>query len=333
MSDIVLGLATSHSPLLSLEPQMWLVRAADDRNMRRVALSDGRTLSYAELESERGALYAGEATIARFEQHAARAQQQLDRLGDELEAAAPDLVVIVGDDQEELFGPEATPAFAIYYGEEMVMHPLTEVHPNLPEWRKASSKGQWMDAAHRHPAAPDYARRLIEHLVDAGVDAAACAQVKSPEKAGFGHAFGFIVARLFRGRQTPVVPVMLNTYYPPNVPSAARCYDLGRKLATAIEASPDAMRVAVIASGGLSHFATDEDLDGAVMKGLRSHDATLLGAIARPALRSGSSEILNWILTAGAVQGLSHAWDDYIPVYRTPAGTGIGLGFACWRGT
>jgi hypothetical protein len=32
--------------------------------------------------------------------------------------------------------------------------------------------------------------------------------------------------------------------------------------------------------------------------------------------------------------GMSHSTmvtlDEYIPVYRTPAGTGCGLGFACW---
>ena len=35
----------------------------------------------------------------------------------------------------------------------------------------------------------------------------------------------------------PVVPVLLNTYYPPNAPSAARCYDIGRKLREAIAES------------------------------------------------------------------------------------------------
>jgi hypothetical protein len=205
------------------------------------------------------------------------------------------------------------------------------VHPNLPEWRKTSSKGQWMDDAHRHPASPDYARRLIEQLVDADVDVAVCSQVAAPEKAGFGHAFGFIVARLFRGRQTPIAPVPLNTYYPPNVPSAARCYDIGRKLRAAIEASPDDLRVAIVASGGLSHFATDADLDEGVMKALASGDSAALRGLPRPALRSGSSEILNWVLTAGALEGMRYAWGEYIPVYRTPPGTGIGLGFACWR--
>ena len=150
-------------------------------------------------------------------------------------------------------------------------------------------------------------------------------------KAGLGHAFGFISKRPFRGRNYPMVPLLLNTYYPPNVPTAARSHDIGRALRTAIEASPDNLRVAVIASGGLSHFATDEVLDRTVMDALASGDAEPLRALPRPALRSGSSEILNWVLTAGAVDRLPHAWGEYIPIYRTPAGTGVGLGFACWR--
>jgi hypothetical protein len=48
-------------------------------------------------------------------------------------------------------------------------------------------------------------------------------------------------------------------------------------------------------------------------------------------LRSGSSEILNWILAAGALEGLTADWTRYLPVCRTPAGSGIGMGFLIWR--
>ena len=54
---------------------------------------------------------------------------------------------------------------------------------------------------------------------------------------------------------------MMNTYYPPNQPNPKRCYDFGRTLRSAIEAWPTKARVAILASGGLSHFVVDEDLD------------------------------------------------------------------------
>ena len=59
-------------------------------------------------------------------------------------------------------------------------------------------------------------------------------------------------------------------------------------------------------------------------------DAAALGSIPRRALNLGSSEILNWIILYGVVEDLTPSWNEYIPVQRTPAGTGIGLGFATW---
>src|SRR5437762_7097765 len=103
MSEIVLGLASSHSPLLTFPAEVWLERAQDDKKMSRLTMSDGRTLTYDQLHAERGPLYEANATLANLSLQQEAAQACLDRLADELEAAAPDLVVIVGDDQEELF--------------------------------------------------------------------------------------------------------------------------------------------------------------------------------------------------------------------------------------
>jgi 3-O-methylgallate 3,4-dioxygenase len=127
------------------------------------------------------------------------------------------------------------------------------------------------------------------------------------------------------------VPVFVNTYYPPNVPSAARCYELGRALRRAVESWPGTARVAVIASGGLSHFVVDEELDSRVLSGITGRDAGILGSLTRDQMRSGTSEILNWIVAAGALENLSATVLDYVPGYRTPAGTGAGMAFARWE--
>jgi hypothetical protein len=76
---------------------------------------------------------------------------------------------------------------------------------------------------------------------------------------------------------------------------------------------------------------TDEALDNGVLDALRERNVEHLRSIPTRALRSGSSEILNWILAAGALQGLSAEWSKYVPIYRTPVGTGIGMGFMIWR--
>jgi hypothetical protein len=147
---------------------------------------------------------------------------------------------------------------------------------------------------------------------------------------GEGHAFGFVHTWLMRGDAPPVVPVFMNTYFPPNLPSPRRCYRLGQAIAEAVEAYPGDARVGIIASGGLSHFTVDEALDTTVLRALQDKDATTLQTLPPKKLQGGSSEIRNWICAAGALEALPMRWSDYQPGYRTPAGTGTGLGFALW---
>jgi hypothetical protein len=63
------------------------------------------------------------------------------------------------------------------------------------------------------------------------------------------------------------------------------------------------MRVAVAASGGLSHFVVDEILDRRVLDAIKKKDAQRLRSLPRGALHSGSSEILNWVMVAGLSEG------------------------------
>jgi 3-O-methylgallate 3,4-dioxygenase len=151
-----------------------------------------------------------------------------------------------------------------------------------------------------------------------------------PEGEGEGHAFGFVHQRIMKDVPIPVVPIFLNTYYPPNQPSPRRCYKLGQAIREAVEGYPQKLRIGVVASGGLSHFTVDEALDGEIIRALREKDASALQELPRQQLNSGSSEIRNWICAAGALEHLDLRWVHYCPGYRTPAGTGTGLCFASW---
>lgn len=330
MAKLVLGIGASHSPLMALEARRWAERAADDRRNQRLNTPDGRYISYDQLAAETGSPWEAEATEARFVERDGACQAALDRLADELAAARPDIVVIVGDDQGELFSPSAMPALGVFHGAEIVMHPR-EITQATPAWRSAVAKGYAMDAAHVFPGHPDLAGAIIAGLTEREFDVGAYSRVEAPEAFGFGHAYGFIIARLFKGRSIPVVPVLLNTYFPPNVPTPKRCYDLGRALGEVVAAYPDDLRIAVAASGGLSHFVVDEALDREIVDAIRSGQAAALGRLPRHRLISGSSEILNWVVTAGMVEGLANAWAEYYPIRRTPAGTGIGAAFTAWR--
>lgn len=330
MAEIVLAIGTSHTPLLALDGERWGERGADDMKNPALVLTDGRTLSYDALEAERGPRFADQCTVERFSEIDAASQRALDRMADQIEAADVDVVVVIGDDQDELFGKDNIPAFAIYYGDEVVMHPkvLTESDPN---WRVPVRVGYAMDEAHRFPGAPNFAEFLICEMIERDVDVGAARTVPDPEKYGFGHAFGFVVKRLFRERAIPMVPVLLNTYFPPNAMTPKRCYDVGIQLRKAIESYPDDLRVAVIASGGLSHFVTDAELDERIIAALIENDRATLSSVPVDALLSGSSEIRNWIMLGGLLPPMTHDWSEYYPIYRTPAGTGVGAGFAVWR--
>ena len=333
MAEIVLGIGTSHSPLLTFDADMWMERATDDRRNQALTLSDGRTLSYDALLAERGPVREAESRLRCLHYQVDRCEAALGRLADAIEAAEPDIVLVVGDDQDELFKPANTPSIALFCGAEIVMRPLGELMKKPPEWMRQALAGYAMDTIHCFPGAADFALQLVERLMDEGVDLGVYSTLEDPAKAAFGHAFGFVAHRLFKGRRIPMIPLLLNTYYPPNVIRPARCHDIGAMIAKAVAKIPGNDRIAVIASGGLSHFVTDADLDKIVLDGLKSGDAEALRALPMEALRQGSSEILCWVLAGGAFSLLPHIWSDYVPVYRTPAGTGIGLAFGVWGGT
>src|SRR6266852_6217708 len=171
------------------------------------------------------------------------------------------------------------------------------------------------------------ARHLIDALIEREFDIAASDGV--PDGEGEGHAIGFVHKRIMQ-EVVPIVPVCINTYYPPNQPTPKRCYRLGQAIRAAVESYPGDARVGIIASGGLSHFVVDEALDRGLFDLFRRKDAAAIEGLPREKLNSGSSEIRNWICVAGAVEHLALEWSLYEPGYRTPAGTGTGLGFAFW---
>jgi hypothetical protein len=89
--------------------------------------------------------------------------------------------------------------------------------------------------------------------------------------------------------------------------------------------------VGIVASGGLSHFFVDEELDRHVLAVLARNDGDAVAALPAAKLESGSSEIRNWLAAAGALEHLDMELVDYVPCYRSEAGTGVGMAFAVWR--
>src|SRR5579862_6997821 len=329
MAEIVIGLGTSHSPLCATDAPMWEQRAISDRTNPELYDLDGELRSYDDL-ARINRSYEREASAENLAQQARMVEASLDRLADALAAAHPDVVLIVGDDQHELFDAGNLPAISIFYGDKGITHTFGTRRIGDPEFMRVLSKAYAMDEHREFECDGEFARGLIEHLIESGIDIGACGKVSTPDTHGFGHAYGFVMTRLMTRVRARIVPVLLNTYYPPNQPTPARCYAIGRAIRAAIDASPLRRRVAVIASGGLSHFVTNEPLDRRIIHALKMGDGTDLCRLPAKLLKSGASEIRNWIAVAGMLDGVKTTWVEYVPVYRTPAGTGIGLAFARW---
>ncbi len=327
MAQIVLGVGTSHTPMLNAPLGDWSRFIERDR-LRPHLDKEGRPRTYQELEQLADARMHEQLTPEVFARRHSAALAEVERLGALLRRAELDTLIVVGDDQKELYDDGNMPAILLYRGQTIRNVPLRD-HPG-PDWaRQASAKYFEADRPREYPVNVELAMHLIDSLMEQEFDLS-CSDRLAPD-AGEGHAFGFVHNRLLQGTPIPVVPVFLNTYYPPNQPSPGRCYRLGQAIRQAVECFPADTRIGVIASGGLSHFTVDEELDGRVMQALRNKDVAALSALPRQLLQSGNSEIRNWICMAGAAEHLALRSMEYIPAYRTPAGTGTGLCFAHWN--
>jgi 3-O-methylgallate 3,4-dioxygenase len=319
MAKLEFGFGTAHGSQVSLPPDMWSVHAA---------LDEQRT-NFEELLAVHGDSLASVVTPEVFATKHARVQTAITRLRDALTSAAPDVIVIIGDDQKELFLDDCLPAMAVFWGKE-----IWDLPPDLEAMAPSHRAAAWAFHASEAEAYPTHAelgRVIIERSVAAGFDVAQL--TRQPKGRSLGHAYTFIKRRVMNGAHTPMVPIFLNTYVPPNQPTVTRCIDFGRALGQAILDWECDLRVAVAASGGLSHFVIDEALDTTVIEGLRTGDFDSLRRIPSDAMASGTSEILNWLVAGAAldVAGLTMELVDYIPGYRSLAGTGVGMTFSLWE--
>jgi aromatic ring-opening dioxygenase catalytic subunit (LigB family) len=326
MAEIVFGAGTSHSPLLAAPPHMWAERADQDRRNPMLYDNTGVIRSFDELATAAADRYADACTMAVWEANWNRCQAALDRLRGDFRRADPDVVLVIGDDQHELFNDTNQPAMAISAAAEMKTGVLDD-HDS--EFFKEAARGYLMDAEFEFAGHADLAEDLVKGLMNEGFDVAWMSA--APPGTGFGHAYGFPIRKFLQPNPVPVIPFMLNTYFPPNQPSPRRCFELGRALRAAAAASPIDARIAILASGGLSHFVVNESLDHTVLDAIANKDADTLCNLPAALLDSGSSEIRNWITAAGAMAGHDVAWHEYVPIVRSPAGTGCGMGFLGWQ--
>ena len=316
-----------HSGMLGKPPETWLEDGERDRKNPTLWYRT-RTWTYPELEAERigegfAQFLSVEERRARFE----RCNRALDEMGRIFREANPDVVIVIGKDQKEIF-VDMTPSLSIYSGAEIY---------NGPPQRNVYAP----DHAVTYPAYPELAQYLFKALAADGFDLNdliswppnVWMRTVTPHPPIVPHGFSFVYHRILDNRPPPSVPIIMNTFYPPTQPSMSRAIEFGHALLKAIKAWDSDKTVAVVASGGLSHFVCDEAFDREVMGMLQAYDFDALAKIDDRYYQSGTSELKLYVPVMCVMQDLGAEMTllDYVPCYRTEAGTGEGMGFMYWK--
>ena len=235
-------------------------------------------------------------------------------LGRRINAACADVLIVFSPDHWVNFFIDNLPSICVGMG---------ETHDGPPE--------PWL-SAFPHKQLAGHAR-LAQHLVER-----AFARGFEPSvsyKLALDHGFCIPLWKANLDPLPAIVPVIINTVEPP-FPTVARCFELGRAIADAVKSFPGPLRVAMLATGGLSHSigeATMGQIDVAFDRECLQHfasgdrDALLAFLDQRlPAAGNGAAEVRNWV-AAHAAAG-THGFD--LIHYSAMPEIYVGCGLASW---
>jgi 2,3-dihydroxyphenylpropionate 1,2-dioxygenase len=217
------------------------------------------------------------------------------QIGRELEESKPDAVIVIGSDHLETFFLSSVPTFAILSG----------------EFSHAEFAGRRYDL----PIHQGLAEDLLDKLMSAGFD------LGYSQDAVLGHAFAAVYEWVIEKRPIPVVPLFVNAYLPP-LPTAKRCAELGKAIAKVIAARPE--RVAIVASGGMSHFPgtwkypkPDFDFDyWAISQMEKGNHDVLINLTNEQFDEVGNTEMLSWMIMFGAIGNQPGELVTYQPTWH-----------------
>jgi 3-O-methylgallate 3,4-dioxygenase len=306
MARIVIGGAQSRSPMFRTEPSRWAELGERDKTSRNLFDIDGAQMTYDQVQARVSPSIAAEITPQRFESRYRAVREANQQILQAFAAANPSSVVMIGDDENEIFTDDATrPKLAVYHGKTLAWGP---------------------DGA-EYPVAVEFTDHIITELRSAGYDLKVLDRVPDgrPTPHGFGQCWTELLPEV-----KPLVPIIVNVHSPVNQTTPRESYELGRAVRAAIERWTGDSEVAVATNGGLSIGVVRENLDRGFLEAMRARDLKTLESLPNKWIRGSTGEIYNWVGAAGALEGLTMRIVDYIPGYRSPAGTGCGLGFALW---
>lgn len=216
-------------------------------------------------------------------------------LGKLLDETQPDVILFLGSDHLETFAINCVPTFAIVAGNRA----------------NAEFAGRKYDL----PIHREYAEDLLDKLVNAGFDLA------YSEDAVLGHTFAVPFEFVIGERAIPVVPLHVNVYMPP-LPTPKRCAAFGRAIADVVAARSE--RVAIIASGGMSHYPgtwkyphPEFEFDKWMISELEhGKSESLLNLTSEQLDEVGNTELLPWAVLLGAIGNVPGELVQYTPTWH-----------------
>jgi aromatic ring-opening dioxygenase catalytic subunit (LigB family) len=226
----------------------------------------------------------------------------LNFLRDRLRQERPDALILVGDDQNENYREDNLPQIAIYVGD--------HVYP--VDRHNEGNQGQRV----LYRCNTELANSLLNGLVQRDFDVAASKSF--PRKELLAHAHAPILRRIIPEADIPVVLLFVNAIHVPAI-SPKRCYRLGEAIKEIVEQDrPAAERVAIYASGGLSHFTAGypwrhykgtyaygsicEDFDHRLLDWMKRGEGEQFSQFtSQDLLDNGEIELRSWITLLGAV--------------------------------
>src|SRR5438270_5703877 len=166
MARIVAGFASSHTPLMSLPGQDWAKRAEDDkRNRELVRPTDGKHVTYDELLASADPRIAEQIDEDIFCRKYQAIQMALNELQDTFAQVSPDVVVMFGDDQDEMFFDDNYPMISLYWGETLTHYPRLANRPNMSESIRISAAVYGTEVID-YPIETKLGLHVVEQLVD-----------------------------------------------------------------------------------------------------------------------------------------------------------------------
>lgn len=303
-----LGLASSHAP------GMW--RRAEDWPKVMDRLSP---------EARAHFPYTGRQEIENpntIESYIQRFKAAFATLRAQVQTYKPDALIMIGDDQGDMFDLVNNPTFAVYTGDEPIWG--VSVHDPIdtpPDQRTKIS----------FPAHKELSEYVLKGLIKKGFDMANVGKFDprgNPQR-GVSHMVSNLVPEVDPQHEIPLICLFMNEYFPP-LPTAERCAQLGRALTEILADRPE--RVAIYASGGLSHFPgefnagwIDVPMDDWILERLERNDLASLNHLFTfdsINLRSGTGEVRAWISVAAAMDRPAKVV-EYVPAHCTLTGCGF----------